>query len=419
MKVLWILNMVLPKVAKELNLKTSFSGGWLVDYADRLSADENIELATMTYAKVDQDIDETVCGIRNFIFAGGGKRLLFHSAKTDADCQKVIDEFKPDIIHIHGTEYAMGYSIVRLCHNIPVVLSIQGVLTRISQEYYGGIPLGKIFTMSKPKAYLRLKAPIFAKMLFKKNAKRERIVLRNVKYVTGVTLWDKALMFSINPELKYYRLNCNLRSSFYSCAKWNAETMTPHTIYTGAATYALKGLHNLIKAVAIVKNTYPNVKLLIPANNSDYEKANGYERFILKLVEKENLQENVSFIGRKTAEEVAQILTTAHVCVVPSAMEGASTTLCEAMLVGTPSISSYRGGMTDLLREGESGFYYDFNEYPVLAEKIMMLFGNIELCKKISQNVQKDSAVRHDRETNYAKLKSIYHEVLENEKRNA
>ena len=36
MRVLWILNFVLPKVASEMKLKTSFSGGWLIDYAEKL-----------------------------------------------------------------------------------------------------------------------------------------------------------------------------------------------------------------------------------------------------------------------------------------------------------------------------------------------------------------------------------------------
>ena len=49
MRVLWIVNMVLPDAAKALNIKTSFSGSWLVDPLKSLSEDDQIELATMTY----------------------------------------------------------------------------------------------------------------------------------------------------------------------------------------------------------------------------------------------------------------------------------------------------------------------------------------------------------------------------------
>ncbi len=418
MRVLWIVNMVLPNVAKEIGLKTSFSGGWLVDYANKLSADPNIELATMTYARVDKDIDKTACGIRNFIFAGGGKRLLFDSKKTIQDCKKVIEEFKPDIIHLHGTEYSMAAAIVKLKLNIPIVLTIQGILNRISAEYYGGLPLSERIKIVSPKAVLGFKTPFFAKKLMEKNAVRESFVLNNVNHVTGRTEWDKAVMLSINEKLVYHRFNYNLRSEFYCADKWDIQNVEKHTIYTGAAPYTLKGLHILLRALAIVKKQYPDVMLNVPANNSNYKKANAYERYVLRLINKLGIEKNVNFIGRKNAEDVAKILAKTHVCVVPSAMEGASATMCEAMMIGTPGICAYRGGMTDLLRDGESGFFYDFNEYAVLASRIMELFENDELCIKFSGNVKKDAELRHDREKNYNQLLEIYNEIL-TEKENA
>ena len=412
MRVLWIINMVLPSVAKALDLKTSFSGGWLVDYANKLSADPDIELATMTYANVPNDMDETVLGIRNFIFAGGGKRLLLDNKQTIKDCQKVIDEFKPDIIHIHGTEYSMGNAILKLNNNIPTVLAIQGILTRISREYFGGITLPKIITMGSFNEYLKLKAPIFHKLLFTRNANRERFVIKNVKYATGITYWDENLIHWINPKLKYYRYNYNLNEPFYNKDKWDYDKIDKFTIYTGAATYPLKGLHNLIKAIAIVKTKYPQVKLLLPVNSNNSKKANSYERFILKLIKRLDLEKNIEFIGRKNADEVAEILSKSHICIVPSASESISLTMCEAMMIGTPGICSYRGGMTDLLKDGESGFFYDFPEYPVLAGRIIQLFEDENLCKKFSINARKDAETRHNRETNYSQLKSIYDEVV-------
>ena len=418
MKILWIINMVLPNIAKELGLNTSSSGGWLVDYSNKLAADSNIEIATMTYANVDTDMDVTVCGIRNFIFAGGGKRLLFDSPKTTKDCQKVIDEFKPDIIHLHGTEYSIAAAMVKLKPDVPILLTIQGILARISEEYYGGLPYKELFKIKSIGSVLKLKTPFFAKMLMTKNAKRERFVLNNVKHVTGRTEWDKSVMLSINEELIYHRFNYNLRAEFYDASKWDFEKIEKHTVYTGAATYTLKGLHVLLRAIAIVKRTYPDVRLLVPANKSDYKKANAYERYILRLIHELDIEKNVCFTGRKNAEEISEILSKSHICVVPSAMEGASATMCEAMMVGTPGICSYRGGMTDLLRDGESGFYYDFKEYPVLASRIITLFENDELCKQFSNRVIVDAEIRHEREKNYLQLVEIYEKLLE-EKGNA
>ena len=416
MRVLWIVNMILPSVATELNLKTSASGGWLVDYSNKLANDTDVELATMTYANVKEDMDVTVCGIRNFIFAGGGKRLLFDSRQTINDCLKVIELYQPDVIHIHGTEYSMGAALIKANPNIPTLLTIQGILTRISREYYGGLTLFERMKTITFKSIVQCKTPFFAKQLMVKNARRERNVLKSVRHVTGRTEWDKAVMLSINDNLEYYRFNYNLREEFYDAPKWDINKIERYTIYTGAATYTLKGLHVLLRAVAIVKKEYPKVCLRIPANSCDYKLANGYERYILKLIEKLDIKENVSFVGRKNAHEVANILTKTHVCVVPSAMEGASATMCEAMMIGTPGICAYRGGMTELLRDGESGFYYDFPEHSFLASRIMELFEDDALCQRFSQNVIKDAEIRHNRDKNYKQLREIYAQILEEKK---
>lgn len=419
MRVLWILNMVLPNVAKALEINTSFSGGWLVDLSNRIANDEEIEIATITYANVKEPICKKVNDIQNYIFPGAGKRLLFNNEKTADDINKVIRDFIPDLIHIHGTEYAMAYYIARDHKNIPTLLTIQGILTRISQEYYGGLSLKTILKISSLKNYLKLKAPIFAKALYKKNAKREQYVLKNVKYVTGRTDWDKSVMLSINQNLKYYRSNYNLREEFYDAPKWNINDIKRHTIYTGASPYSLKGLHILLNAVAIVKKNYPDVKVRVPgsaAKNGKLINPNDYEKFVLKEIKKLNIENNVEFIGRTNAKKVTDNLKGANICVVPSAMEGASATVCEAMMIGTPCICSYRGGMVSLLRDGESGFCYDFPEYSVLATRIMELFENDELCKQFSKNAMSDALVRHDRDVNYNTLKKIYIDVMENEK---
>ena len=174
----------------------------------------------------------------------------------------------------------------------------------------------------------------------------------------------------------------------------------------------MKGLHILLHAIAIVKKQYPDVCLRVPANNSNYKKANAYERYTLRLIKQLGIENNVCFVGRKNASEVAEILSTSHICVVPSAMEGASATMCEAMMIGTPGICAYRGGMTELFRDCDSGFFYDFKEYPVLASRIIRLFESDELCNQFSEKAMQDAIVRHDRDKNYSQLVEIYENIL-------
>lgn len=418
MRVLWIVNMVFPDAAKALNVITSSSGGWLLDLADSIAQDENIELATMTYYGGKEYKDITVGNIRHFIFSGGGKRLLFDNPKTVEDCKKVIAEFKPDLIHIHGTEYSHSFAVLKAAPDIPKLLTIQGIIKRISEEYYGGLNFKDLLSFTRLKDILRMKTVFNYKLLYKRNSKRENIVLKNVKYVTGRTDWDKATMLSVNPKLTYFRCNYNLRDAFYKSEKWRIDKMQRHKIVTGAGGYSLKGLHILIKALAIVKEKYPDVKLYVPGGKAENGKlvvVNGYGNYTRKLIDELNLSNNIVFTGSLPADKVAENLVTANVCVVPSAVEGASATLCEAMMIGTPAICSYRGGMTDLLTDGVNGFTYDFPEYPVLAYRIMQIFENDDLAVDFSEKSMERANNRHNRERNPREMIEVYEEVIRRE----
>lgn len=418
MRVLWIVNMVFPDAAKALGRETSSSGGWLLDLAASIAGSDNIEVATMTYYGGPEYKDITVSNIRHFIFPGGGKRLLFDNPQTVSDCRKVVNEFKPDLIHIHGTEYAPAFAILEAAPHIPKILTIQGIIKRISEEYYGGLSVKTLLKTIRFSDIIKMKTPFGHKMLYTRNAKREIKVLKNVKYVTGRTDWDKATMLSINPDLTYFRCNYNLREAFYNSPKWNIKNILRHSIVTGAGGYSLKGLHILLRAVKIVKQKYPDVKLYVPGGKTDNGKLvviNGYGNYIKKLMSDLDIEDNVVFTGTLSAEDVAKSLLSANVCVVPSAIEGASATLCEAMMVGTPAICSYRGGMTDLLTNGVNGFTYDFPEYPLLAYRIMQIFDSDELALQFSRNAMKSAQVRHDREKNPKDMIRVYEEIISNE----
>lgn len=416
MKVLWVVNMVFPEVAELIGKTTSASGGWLLDLSHGVAAYDDIELGIMTYYSGNEFKDITVNGIRHFLFPGGGKRLLFYTKKTELDCKKVVSIFMPDIIHLHGTEYAPALAMTKAVPEVEKLLTIQGIIKRISQEYYGGLTLYEILRFLKVEELLKMKTAIHYKYLFLKNAKREKEILQNVKYVTGRTDWDKSTMLAINSQLTYFRCNYNLREEFYSSEKWNVEKMERHTIMSGAALYPLKGLHILIRALAIVKHHYPDVKLYIPGGNVQdgrIKKPDGYIQYINRLIKNLDLDDNVVFTGKLGPNMVAEYLRKSNVCVVSSAIEGASATLCEAMMIGTPSICAYRGGMTDLLTDGIDGFTYDFPEYPMLAHRIIEIFKNDDLASAFSKRIIKKAQDRHNRTRNSKELVDVYHSILE------
>jgi hypothetical protein len=45
MRVLWIVNMLLPEIAQHLNVKTSLSGSWMEDASQKLSKKGSVNLS--------------------------------------------------------------------------------------------------------------------------------------------------------------------------------------------------------------------------------------------------------------------------------------------------------------------------------------------------------------------------------------
>ena len=85
------------------------------------------------------------------------------------------------------------------------------------------------------------------------------------------------------------------------------------------------------------------------------------------------------------------------------------------MMVGTPAICAYRGGMTELITDGVNGFTYDFPEYPLLAYKIMKLFEDDEMALRFSAQSMERAQKRHNREKNPRDMVEVYKEILRNE----
>ena len=271
-------------------------------------------------------------------------------------------------------------------------------------------------TMATAKQLVKLKLPYFTELLYRHNAKRELKVVRKAKYISGRTAHDREFITKTNPEAHYIQINYNLREEFYRAKKWSGKDCIPYTVFTGAGTYPLKGLHKLVDALAIVKERYPQVKLQVPGNHIHYQESNGYERYLHRKIKKLNLSEQVEFLGRKSAEEMAQCLQKANVYAFPSAYDTDSLSLCEAQMIGTPIVASRTGGSPYLVEDGHSGFCYDYEYHHKLAELICRLFEDQALCRQISENEIRQAEQRHAREENVQKLMQTYQQLLENHK---
>ncbi len=412
MRILWIVNLVMPELAEHLGIQTSASGTWLFDMAERLSADDRIELAVACvhgsrFEKV------TIGSTAYYMLPGTGRNMLFYTKKYEEMWRKIDKDFQPDIIHIHGTEYSHGLSHIRVFPEKKHLISIQGMLSRIKDTDDGGLSTGELVCNRTFRENTHFNGMIEKHFLYKKNAKYEREMLSGVKYAGCITLWDQSLVKLLNPDIRIFSLEYNLRKDFYQSDKWKRSEMIPYTIFTNPGGIPLKGIHQLFRAVEIVKRSYPQTKLYIPGMGTPDGKlkvASGYTKYLRKLLKKLNLEKNVFFLGRQSGAEMVKNMRRANVVVVPSAIEGNPLVLREAMYLGCPCITSFRGGMADYITDKYDGYLYDYQEYPYLAERIIQVFED-DAVEEMSRRAVKKAEKRHDPEKNYAEHIQMYQEI--------
>lgn len=411
MNILWITNNVLPELAEAYGYETSASGSWLIDWSQKIAATKGTNLAIATV--YGQEFKK--CKVNNityYLLPGTGKNMLFYTKQYEVLWQNIAKDFKVDIVHLHGTEYSHGLAFLRSNPEVKAVVSVQGIISRIAEVYFDGLPKKFCFKYFTLKELLRFNSVYAKALLYKHNSKYEKEIFSRVKYANVVNFWDKSLTKMFNPNIKCFQIEYNLRDAFYTTSKWDIDTAKRHQIFTNPGGDSIKGLHVLCKAIAIVKKDYPDVMLVVPGKNVKENQNSGYDKYIKQLIDELGIGDNIRFVGRLSEEEMVENMKQSHAVVIPSAIEGTSLVLREAMYMGVPCIASFRGGMADFIQDKVSGFLYDFNEYSYLAYRIMELFENDLKAIDISNNAIKQAEQAHNREKNVADFIEMYQKVF-------
>lgn len=130
--------------------------------------------------------------------------------------KEIIDDFLPDIIHLNGTEYALGLELIKANNRkIPIIASIQGlasVYTRYNQGYLPNTLFHRFYSF---RDFVRLKSQFETNKIMERRGEFEKEVIHELQFISGRTEWDKIHSQMINPNIQYYKCNENLRSGFY------------------------------------------------------------------------------------------------------------------------------------------------------------------------------------------------------------
>lgn len=125
------------------------------------------------------------------------------------------------------------------------------------------------------------------------------------------------------------------------------------------------------------------------------------------------LRDRVTFLGWKTHEELSAFYQRAAVVVVPSILpEGFGRVGIEAMAHGAPVVAFRAGGITEWLRDGETGFAVDWMDREGMAQRIDQLVGDEDLVQRMGLCGRATVLQRHTEDVNIRGLLKTFEEVI-------
>ena len=168
--------------------------------------------------------------------------------------------------------------------------------------------------------------------------------------------------------------------------------------------YPVKGHTYLIKATAIIKKTVPNVKTIIAGRGDLLDRLKGEASGM-------GLEKNIEFLGYR--EDIPQLLQAMDIFILPSLSEGTPLSILEAMASQKPIVATDVGGLSEIVKNGETGFLVPSKDPESLAEKILLVLENRELAEKIVAEARKKIVKEYDLNNMVKRYVHLYESVSE------
>lgn len=443
MKVLWLCNVMMPMIAKQLNMEASNKEGWLSGLASVIlqkGHENGIELAVAFPAPEKMLTEDEEVSIRMITVQGSKlacygfredvSRPELYDSRLEERMRGILDSSQPDIVHCFGTEYP---HTLAMCRVFPkkqrLLISIQGLCSACAESYFADMP-EKVIKSVSLRDFLKKDSIREQQQKFVMRGKTEIEAVKLAGNIAGRTEWDRSHTKEWNPAARYFHMNETLRESFYG-AEWNEEDCIPHSIFLSQGDYPIKGFHYMLKAMPGILKEFPDAKVYVAGNSliaygtlRQKLKISGYGKYLRRLIKENGLPDRIVMLGKLSEEQMRERYLKSHLFVCCSSIENSPNSLGEAMLLGMPCVSADVGGISSIFTDGEDGILYqgfrnglnnDGNLEAVskrLANSVIEIWKNQEKQKEYCRNARNHAEKSHNRESNYTKMTEIYNDII-------
>jgi glycosyltransferase involved in cell wall biosynthesis len=208
-------------------------------------------------------------------------------------------------------------------------------------------------------------------MLFEKTVEKADIFI-----VPNVTAKKELTKYVESHKIEI--INFGVDMSTYRTYEYSGDENNYDIVYGGSAIER-KGVKYLLEALPLVKKHFPDVKLHLMAS--------GYKVEEYKTISKQlGIAENVIFHGMLEKEKYLAILSNSRLLCLPTLSDSYAWTVLDAVCTGVPVVATTECKCDDLFDNGEIGIKVETRSSDQLADAILTLFNDFELCRKFSNN---------------------------------
>ncbi len=287
----------------------------------------------------------------------GGGHLLYNRyfkldyatdfVKAKSVVRRIVDDIKPDVIHLFGAENAYYSStILQFYNRYPVILTVQGFVFKSS------------YTDKFTQKRIRVEKEILT---------RTKIAFCEAK--------------CLGEDIKRFSPDVKLLWHFYGSyeVKPIVDIVEPkYDIVFFARISRDKGVKDLIDAINILKKDRQNIKACIIGGS----KNNVFNDYSKKL----GLEDNIEWTGRlDTREDVHRKAIEGRLSVLPTYHDINPGTIIESMFLGIPVISYDIPANVEINENGEAIKLVEYKNVNQLAECIANLLDNPEQRNQLSE----------------------------------
>lgn len=368
--------------------------------ADYFSKDKNNVVYVITASpngdfQIDSDSHNyTIIQIKSY--ANPIRKKLKVSYLASLDIRRILDEFKPDIIHIQDPFFisqSLAFEASR--RKIPVIAT-QHCSLKFPLSY---LKLPKFLQKTTEKTMEKVLATFinnYCKILITPSVFIKKEVIK-----WGINIPVEVVSNGVNRDVF---VKSRISEEFLKKYKIEDFISKPIILYSGRIDKD-KNLETLMKAIPLVLKEV-NVNFLF-LGGGDLK-----EELICQLADEGcSFKENVCFLGPIEPQnpDLAKFYRLATLFVMPSLIEAQSLATMEAMASGLSVVAAKKGALPELIKNMENGFLVGALNPEEYAEAIIEIIKNKNFRKKLEKK-SLELITSHDFEKTFQKIKKIYNE---------